>query len=45
MNEIPMMVAVDSMIYVDDMHFQNVIFNLLDNAVKYKNPDQPLNVY
>ena len=37
--------AVDSMIYVDDMHFQNVIFNLLDNAVKYKNPDQPLNVY
>ena len=27
------------------MHFQNVIFNLLDNAVKYKKPDLPLNVY
>ena len=26
--------AVDSTIYVDDMHFQNVIFNLLDNAVE-----------
>ena len=37
--------AVDSTIYVDEMHFQNVIFNLLDNAVKYSKPDQPLNVY
>ena len=37
--------AVDSTIYVDEMHFQNVIFNLLDNAVKYKKPDKPLNVY
>ena len=37
--------AVDSKIYVDEMHFQNVIFNLLDNAVKYKKPDLPLNVY
>lgn len=26
-------------IYVDDMHFTNVIFNLLDNAVKYKRHD------
>ena len=26
--------AVDSTVYVDEMHFQNVIFNLLDNAVK-----------
>ena len=32
-------------IYVDEMHFQNVVFNLLDNAVKYRKPDQPLNVY
>ena len=32
-------------IYVDEMHFQNVIFNLLDNAVKYRKPDQPLDVY
>ncbi len=37
--------AVDSTIYVDEMHFQNVIFNLLDNAVKYRKPDEPLNVY
>ena len=37
--------AIDSTMYVDEMHFQNVIFNLLDNAVKYAKPDQPLNVY
>lgn len=37
--------AVESTIYVDEMHFQNVIFNLLDNAVKYRKPDQPLDVY
>lgn len=37
--------AVDSTIYVDEMHFQNVIFNLLDNAVKYRKPDSALNVY
>ena len=37
--------AVDSTVYVDEMHFQNVIFNLLDNAVKYAKADQPLNVY
>jgi len=37
--------AVDSTMYVDEMHFQNVIFNLLDNAVKYAKPEQPLDVY
>lgn len=29
-------------IYADEMHFTNVIFNLLDNAVKYKNNDKSL---
>ncbi|MCH4183610.1 MAG: ATP-binding protein [Prevotella sp.] len=37
--------AVDSTIYVDEMHFQNVIFNLLDNAVKYRKPEESLSVY
>ena len=37
--------AVNSKIYVDEMHFQNVIFNLMDNAVKYRNPEKPLDIY
>lgn len=37
--------AVDSEIYVDEMHFQNVIFNLMDNAVKYCDPNRPLDIY
>ena len=37
--------AVDSTIYVDEMHFQNVVYNLMDNAVKYCNPDAPLDVF
>lgn len=37
--------AVDSDIYVDEMHFQNVIFNLMDNAVKYCDPNRPLDIY
>ncbi len=37
--------AIDSTMYVDEMHFQNVIFNLLDNAVKYAKPNQSINVY
>ena len=37
--------AVDSKIYVDEVHFQNVINNLLDNAVKYRKPDKPIDIY
>ncbi len=29
-------------IYVDEMHFTNVLFNLMDNAVKYKKADKDL---
>ena len=36
--------AVDSAIYVDEMHFTNVLFNLIDNAVKYRKPDQAVNL-
>lgn len=36
--------AIDSSIYVDEVHFQNVIFNLMDNAVKYRKPDKALNI-
>lgn len=32
----------DALIMVDEMHFTNVIFNLLDNAVKYAREDVPL---
>lgn len=31
--------ADEAMVYVDEMQFTNVIFNLLDNAVKYRNED------
>ena len=34
--------ATDSMIYVDEMHITNVLFNLMDNAVKYRRPEVPL---
>ena len=34
--------AEDAAIYVDEMHFTNVIFNLLDNAVKYRHDERPL---
>lgn len=33
--------AIDDVVFVDEMHFTNVIFNLLDNAVKYKAEDRP----
>ena len=34
--------ATDPVICVDDMHFTNVIFNLMDNAVKYRRKDTDL---
>ncbi|WP_289735373.1 sensor histidine kinase [Paramuribaculum intestinale] len=34
--------AEQSIIHVDEMHFTNVIFNLLDNAVKYRREDESL---
>jgi two-component system phosphate regulon sensor histidine kinase PhoR len=37
--------ATEPTIYADEMHFQNVIFNLLDNAVKYKKADKPVDIF
>lgn len=34
--------AIDSSIYVDEMHITNVLFNLMDNAVKYRRQEVPL---
>ena len=36
--------AGDPFIYVDEMHFTNVVFNLMDNAMKYKRSDVPLSL-
>ena len=32
-------------VFVDEMHFTNVVFNLLDNAVKYKKPEGELSLH
>ena len=37
--------AVDSQVYIEEMHFSNAIFNLMDNAVKYCKQDKPLDIY
>ena len=37
--------AVDSAIFVDEVHFQNAITNLMDNAVKYRKPDEAVNIH
>ena len=34
--------ATDPVIFADEMHITNVIFNLMDNAVKYKKPEDDL---
>jgi two-component system phosphate regulon sensor histidine kinase PhoR len=34
--------ALESTIIVDKMHFTNVLFNLMENAVKYRREDVPL---
>ncbi len=34
--------AMDAIVNVDEMHFTNVVFNLLDNAVKYRREEEPL---
>jgi signal transduction histidine kinase len=34
--------AENSTIFVDEMHITNMIFNLMDNAVKYRREDVPL---
>ena len=34
--------AENTSIYVDEMHFTNVLFNLLDNAVKYRDEEKKL---
>lgn len=36
--------ADDPYIYVDEMHFTNVIFNLMDNAMKYRKQEEPLSL-
>lgn len=34
--------AADAIVFVDQMHMTNVIFNLLDNAIKYKSADKKI---
>lgn len=34
--------ALEDVVYIDEMHLTNVIFNLMDNAVKYGKPEVPV---
>ncbi|MDD6209037.1 MAG: HAMP domain-containing sensor histidine kinase [Bacteroidales bacterium] len=34
--------AIESTAMLDEMHITNVVFNLMDNAIKYRKPDVPL---
>ena len=34
--------AENAMIFADEMHITNVMFNLMDNAIKYKRDEEPL---
>lgn len=37
--------ATDTAVSIDEMHFTNVLFNLSDNAVKYRREDVPLELF
>lgn len=36
--------GIDDLVEIDKMHFTNVLFNLLDNAIKYRREDVPLSL-
>lgn len=36
--------ATSTIVWGDEMHFTNVIFNLMDNALKYKKPEEALHL-
>ena len=41
---IPELEAERADVCVDETHFSNAIFNIFDNAIKYKHPDRPCNI-